>query len=289
MTAEGSINVVSSRLADGLLPYVSEDQLKQNYQTRYDELVATMPPQLLARREAAKEVLLQVPLVHGTRMLQNAQHILHQGVTPSAQRAPHEYSNTFHLDKSLGLDGYGFSSVGQLHVNRYGEYRVLIDPRHLYDDNVIVTPRDIYRHGINHRRSFDDQEPRIRERVMQRYFGRMMLGRDWLDITALQMLQTANATRGEAVWLNSFTDAEVKSHGGIPSHRVMRYVASSSARILQHELVGKGVILSHHDATARREGEWREDGLMLTAGRQVWRSILGIDPAAPVVEHRSMP
>lgn len=119
---------------------VSPQQLQENEAALLADTPEVGPEEL----EAAKQQLMSLFLIHGTKVGSG----FRRGILPNSLSADIQgvEGNTFPFDKSLGLDECTFFSW-PLPANK-GDYkganRILVSPELLLDERCFVTPRDIY-------------------------------------------------------------------------------------------------------------------------------------------------
>ena len=174
--------------------------------------------------ERVKAELLKVPLFHATPNPFDGDIQPNTGLDSS--------SNTYTLDRSLGLDECTFAYWGPYSTGRYGNSGYLIDPALLLEERTFVTPRDILAlvsqvspldvdqlGSIAHKGSYESLEEGDFESVTGEYIKKVVSGRDWLDITARTVLNGGT----EKLWTEHGIklDGEIKVLGAIPRSSII--------------------------------------------------------------------
>jgi hypothetical protein len=271
-----------SPLAPELLPYVTEERLAANY--AQDPRVADRyfwPEEIEDHYQeylpAVEEALLKLPLEHATDSQESVSQILAQGIIPSADR-PHANSHTFPLDRSLGLHRYAFTSWGSFEHFQYGDERVLIPAGLMLEHNVIATKHDItsaYSSGSNAlQKPYEENSPSVQAAIDSQYFGEMVTGRNFLDLTARRMLSYLYRSKGGPFPARSAYLGEIKHLGTIPSEAITETLSLDEVPEYTEELLALGF------ATASLHYKIAYEGYQsnaLEAGRTKWRRILGLD------------
>lgn len=155
---------------------------------RYPEFTGEYDP---GHIEYVKALLLQLPLFHSARAPL-------ESITPHAF-LPEEnrQGNTYALDMSLGLDQFCFMKWGMPDWSQYGQYAYILNPSLLFSPNVVVTQTDVVVFaGWEVETPFDQLPAKDQKRVMSEYFGKMLSGSDWLELTARKVLSSVQKSHG---------------------------------------------------------------------------------------------
>lgn len=141
--------------------------------------------------EYTKALLLQLPLFHSSRKPLAS-------ITPYALLPEEdEKGNTYALDMSLGLDQFCFLKWGMPDWSQYGQYMYVLNPSLLYSPNVVVTQTDVVVFaGWEVETPFDNLPKKDQKRVLDEYFGKMLSGPDWLELTARKVLSSVRHSNG---------------------------------------------------------------------------------------------
>ena len=127
-----------------------------------------------------REKLLALPLVHNTS--RNIEEI--DKLSPSSDLGVEGHSTPF--DASLGLNQATFFYLSPPVADSYGGNFIYIDTaRILIKDRCVVTPRDVMETTtawVNCDLPFQQQEFDARQEIVDKYFNKMVLGTQWLDI-----------------------------------------------------------------------------------------------------------
>lgn len=273
-------------LSRGLAAYVSEEMLDANFERDHDAMMGGLKraaPSVVECVGAAKEVLLQVPLVHATRDPLSADSIQNTGIMPRVERPADSHHNTEQLDVSLGLDHYAFMHYGNMRHGYYGSTKVLVNPELLQSSKVIVTDGDITTYvRQDHKLPFREQPEPVQRTVENHYFGRMYRGDDWLTLTAIRALRSALVTRGDPVSISGLQETEVKHLGTVPSDMITAQTSPEGFAEREDAMLADGTMSPaisswlHYDKPG---ADFRHSSFQ--AGREIWRNILGIDISEP--------
>ncbi len=169
----------SHGIAPELLAYLDPEKLAEN-RGNFEEFGVKLSPEGERRLQIIEEVLLQLPLNHGSR------HEI-DSLVPARDLPSDHSTHTYILDQSLGLDRYTFLHWGVPEWSIYGRNIFLFDARILLDPKTIVTTYDIGQGGLADESAFEDLDPETRERL-QGYFDHALSGSDWLELQARRIL-----------------------------------------------------------------------------------------------------
>lgn len=247
----------SAGLAPELLPYVNADKLHANREN-YPELMIALSPENVRRLGVIQEVLLRIPLNHGSQeqlTVLTPAHLLDQDVQ----------THTYALDKSLGLDRYVFFLWGVPEWGMYGGEITLFSAAILLDPATIVTPYDIGIGGYADKGAYESLDPALRQQIQQEYFDKLLTGSDWLELIARRLLidytKAKRAHRNNGGDLDSFRYhylihapaewGEIKHLGEIGSDQITGYTSKATWQQYYAQLYAHGVAYQNVDYAAK--------------------------------------
>lgn len=212
-------------LPEKLARYVDDARLAENaanYPEMHRELTAGQTMAALA----IQDILLNLPLTHSTPA--PAAKLLSGGLLPGKQvkrMRPLQKTNTYRIDRSLGLDEYAFMRWGEIETKGlYGNTTVAIDTKAvLLSPQTVVSPSDITDSpSIVCKRSYRNQPPSAKLEI-ELYFDSLVTGGLWLEITARRILE--KLLRGEI-------DGTLRMHTSAPFGEVKHYGAVAAENIV---------------------------------------------------------
>ncbi|OGJ22481.1 MAG: hypothetical protein A2804_03415 [Candidatus Pacebacteria bacterium RIFCSPHIGHO2_01_FULL_46_10] len=142
----------------------------------YNELRKKLNEKECEAIERIKFALLELPMIHKSRhRFKKKERIL-----PASQLRQDQLSMIDDFDRKLGLDQFVYFYWGIPERSVGGGTYVLIDPHILLNENCVITPADIndYRY-----------QESTQKMAIERYFRKMITGKDWLEIIARRILK----------------------------------------------------------------------------------------------------
>lgn len=243
--------------------------------------------------DIVRENLLGIDLSHATAS--NPESIASDGILPFADLASKQdwRSQTFALDRSLGLHHYTFLHWGAFHPTQNGRYVIPVSGREiLLSPKTIATPHDInetmYRFMENDAQALEGQA----RQFLDGYLDSIVSGSDWVDIVARRSLKHMMQTRNPDVYRirNHKSMGEIK-HYGVVQPSLLGETIDVRDEEAMHPLWrsmidDNGVAVSY--VTNAIEAEERghsgsdkdklphEIGANIEKSRKLWRTILDI-------------
>ena len=231
---KGEVGASEVHLPPRLAKLLSAEDIRRNA-NNYPEMKYDLPVTLV---DSIRERLLQLPLVHRT---DDARFSEKPGAGPSLydEPVPHSYlvpeeesverlGNTFQLDRDLGLDEFVFLSWGEVFSGYVGgRYALLVSPELLFSPDCLVTPDDIsgsvsskeLRKGVG---KLDDKS---RAEIEKEYLGKIVSGRDWLEIEARRIAQMiVDGVPEEEAYSARSCLGEIKYRGRIPRSMILAHL-----------------------------------------------------------------
>jgi hypothetical protein len=217
-----------------LAKLLTTEDIRRNA-NNYPEMKYDLPEALV---DSIRERLLQLPLVHRTDAARFSEN---PGAVTSlyGEPVPHSYlvsekenverhGNTFQLDRDLDLDEFVFLSWGEVFSGYVGgSYALLVSPELLFSPDCLVTPDDIsgavsskeLRKGVG---KLDDKS---RAEIEKEYLGKIVSGRDWLEIVARRIAQMiVDGVPEEEAYSARSGLGEIKYRGRIPRSMILAHL-----------------------------------------------------------------
>ena len=174
-------NVSGVKLPAKLIGILSELAIDPSCnRNNYEEFEQDLSPQDLELISRIMDHLMTLPLVHSSTRT-------HEKLLPHS--ASNSKGNTYELDISLGLDDCVFMTWGEVEKKPYGIWHTLVDSRLLLDERCFVTPSDVVEVASGEDVDFESLIQTKRHDVIERYFKKILSGRDWLELIARRNLQ----------------------------------------------------------------------------------------------------
>lgn len=168
-------------IPDILAQYITPTQILNNV-INYPEMQRELGSTDRTIIERVKAAMLQMPLVHSTG--RNKDQILSLGILPFSKKPADFFGNSMSLDESLGLTEYTFYNWGIVEKSTgHGTNHVLVSADLLFDPRTIVTENDVFRYVFSDK-SYSELDERRKEALQTQYLGKMLAGRDWVEIMA---------------------------------------------------------------------------------------------------------
>jgi hypothetical protein len=217
----------NNAIAEKLRPMVTEERLVSNA-LNYDVMQLELSTRDEHQIAAIRERLLGMPLVHASRDTKVPEAAKREGLKGHAAGIATR-GTTFALDQSIGLDEYVFFNWGRIGdgygtTDTYGTHLVVVDA-HVMLENSIVTPADIITSSLDRaisRHQYTELTDAEKHKLDQDYFGRMVTGEDWLEITARQVHQYAQRNPNYPYPVDRYKGlGEVKIHGSVDPQYIL--------------------------------------------------------------------
>lgn len=225
-----------------------------------------------AEREAIPKIesaLLELPLLHrSTTNIPRNKPML-------SSRQVGKISGTAALDQSLGLDQFiYFSWAPTTHLNSRAQ-NYLVDSRILLSTSAVVTQSDITTQSQWEMWAPYNKLSKEKQRNIRRsYFGRMLTGTDWVELTARRVLQSLKKGQNLCdVSGGGLGLGEVKILGKV-SHKDVLLKSQS-----EKELAPALINWYEHGFSVNGEIPRKVGDLKVNVGRanKYWRSVVGAD------------
>lgn len=198
----------------------------ESNRSRFPILDKTLSSEQESQIKLIKQVLLKLPLLHkSTREISFQESI-------KCSRTLGIVVATGNLDQSLGLDKFVYLSWGPIDYIRSRDRHYLVTSEILMQPNVVVTQGDITDHTFGGTHStFKELPSKQRKSIINNYYGRMLTGQDWLELTARQVLQ--NHENGEKLYTTypPLYLGEVKIFGEVNPEFRLRQADTIESRI----------------------------------------------------------
>lgn len=231
---KGKVGASEVHLPQKLAKLLSAEDISRNA-NNYPEMKYDLPVALV---DSVRERLLQLPLVHRTddaRFSEKpaARHSLYDELVPHSYLVPEEGSverlgNTFQLDRDLGLDEFVFLSWGEVFSGYVdGRYALLLSPELLFSPDCLVTPDDIVEAVSSKelRKGVGKLDDKSRAEIEKKYLGKIVSGRDWLEIVARRIAKMiVDGVPEEEAYSASSGLGEIKYRGRIPRSMILAHL-----------------------------------------------------------------
>lgn len=210
-------------ISDKLRPYVTEERLAANA-LNYPEMQRELSSRDERQIASVRERILGMPLTHATKNSLAPELSKKEGLKPYVAASEVSVGATRPIDTSLGLDEYTFMNWGYID-DVYGHNVIIVDA-HAMLEKTIVTPLDITRAAPSKLDlkpwQYQDLPQGAKESVEQRYFGRMVTGKDWLEIMARKVHKFVKEKPDYPFPIDEYeTNGEIKRYGAVPAEYII--------------------------------------------------------------------
>lgn len=250
------------RITEGMLSMLSENR------HNHPEFGIRLSEQEVAALPKIQNALLELPLLHRTSAN------IPDNSSLKSSRGIGRVSGIGKLDKSLGLDQLVYFSWGPTTHISSGQPHYLIDSNILLSDQVVVTEHDITASTFGGTGTIYDELTTDKKKSIKRiYFGKMLTGKDWLDLISRRVL--LNLKNGDSLF-------DVKENLALGEVKVLH-------KVLPKYIVGKP---KGEMALSRALKNWYEHGISidgkipkhvgkldinLREASRYWRNLVGTD------------
>lgn len=267
-------------ISPGLARFITPAILQQNAQ-RYEGMGADLTEAEMIKVDRVRKILLSLPLVHTTKS--SFAQLKRSGLRPYDNRPRLTVGRSTALDRSLGMTSYSFMHWGAAEKSVYGRNHLLINPQVILSANTIVTPGDVGQ-CVNDWCStkWEALGTESKSRITAEYFGKVVSGSDWLEITARRLARTVPVMRYGMPTFRSLAEfGEIKHLGTIDGSHFTGYVSAGSEHEYWTKQLESGFIpgpiarglefpgMSPYDIHPDRLGSG-----LIEKGRAVWRAAL---------------
>lgn len=216
--------------------------LKEN-KIRFTELNQIIPDSDKPTLEKIKTSLLDLPLLHCTPSeIATTEPIV---CSKDAGRVV----GIGALDQSLGLDKFVYLSWGPANYPKSRDKHYLVNSSLLLDSSVVVTEGDIttFTYGSTNT-PFVDLPHKVRGNIIRDYFGKMLTGIDWLELTARKILNSRNTGESSYMTKPPLHLGEIKVFRSVEPHYRLGPALSIEERLeLINTWVEHGFNFGSHD------------------------------------------
>lgn len=231
-----TIEKLSPVMPKELSRYISPDQILENAANHHEMQRDYTPSQHVAIT-AIKDMLLDVPLTHGTR--KPFESFVNDGILPEI-----EIDKTIHLthtrdfDRAIGMNRYTFMSWGDFRNTQYGTSVISLDTRKILpSSHTIVTPYDINGPMFNYLDSHPNALDSEGTLKFDAYLSSIVSGDDWLEIVSRRYIN--RVLSGSTVVVQPLKNmGEIKHFGTVPSEYITGLASSRS----DHQAKWKGLL-----------------------------------------------
>lgn len=243
-----NINIKMTRTIDK--PRISINDLMQD-QLELNDTSGRWIPELYwelsdESLESARNILMQLPLVHRTHVQrfsgdQPMNETLYDTPVPASfleTDTPSGGDNTYKADHELGLDQYTFLGWGGVLHEESGDFlgdadfAVLVSPEILFDDNCVVTQRDVATF-LPEDTLHDGIEGNDHARAMaERYLETVVGGKVWFEVITRRVAKAIEDQ--DPIDLSLETLGEIKYRGPIPRGAIIGAMDIRSAEYEQY-------------------------------------------------------
>lgn len=201
-----------------LRKFVDEARLAKNF-AEYPEMQIELTAEQENRVGLIRAELFTLPLIHGTKQKDVGGD--GAGIVPSSELPSGAPSNTYDLDKSVGLDKYAFFSWGFVGRSQYGANFLEVSPSVVTSQKTIVTPCDIGQFVFADDAVYDKLPDEKKARLERNYFSKIVKGKDWVEILARRILKAVESGKSFFELSSMETMGEIKHNGTVPSDAIV--------------------------------------------------------------------
>lgn len=271
------------QLSEKLACFVDDNRLAENA-TRHPEMQREYTIGQSMALAAIKDMFLLAPLVHATDAPKRK--ILKEGILTGQQmRERGQKTNSFTLDRSLGLDQYTFMHWGNItQTFDYADSALFIDTRSvLLSPNTIVTAEDISElPDIHLYETYETLSDNGRQSV-ENYLDSIVTGEVWLEIVARRALQYIRSVKKDGVLnMDPGSFGEIKHFGQIPPSYIVGYSSLYDRKVeISKQLYQAGIATPHVNDSIRRANQTPDVEAQHLYGTQAHPSVMKVSPDVP--------